>query len=213
MVRLIPTASAVVLVIGLGIVHGLWTDRWVHSEEPGRAAARLASISLTLGEWQGRRLQLDERQLGGISGYFYGRYVHSRTGKSISAFLVAGRPGPVAEHTPDVCYQASGYEVGTAHHFSLGKDEHSPHAEFWTSLLKKTKAADQIRLRIYWAWSFNGDWSAPENPRWTFAGRSVLYKLYVIREIQAGEDSREDAACSDFLKEFLPEFQKTQFAD
>src|SRR6516162_9954149 len=101
--------------------------------------------------------------------------------------------------------------VGTAQPFSLGPDGPSPQTRFWTSLLRETRAADQSSLRIYWAWSSDGTWSALEDPRLTFAGQRVLYKLFVMREVQTGEDSNEDAPCLAFFKQFLPELKRVLF--
>lgn len=40
-------------------------------------------------------------------------YVHRTNGRAAAAMLMCGRPGPIAVHTPDVCYPGAGYrQVG-----------------------------------------------------------------------------------------------------
>lgn len=212
MVRFVPAVAAVVLVILSGVVHGLITDRWASSEEPIRAVERFDRISLKLGDWQGQRLPLDAAQLGGPTGGFYGKYANARDGRTVTVFLVAGRPGPVSEHTPDVCYKASGFRVGSTQRFALPQDAAAPPAEFWTSQLVKTGSAAEMSLRIFWAWSSTGAWSAPDNPRFTFASRPALYKLYVIRELPNPNDSLEDEPCIDLMRQLMPELRKALFS-
>jgi hypothetical protein len=209
--RMIPTAAAVTALILGGLVHGLWTDRWVNSEAAARAAARLDDISLNLGDWKGERTPVDAGELQGVAGYFLAPYVNSRDGHTVTVFVVAGRPGPVAEHTPDVCYKGSGYKITSTRSASFASDLAQP-AEFRTAVLIKKQSADQNYLRIYWGWNATGSWSAPDNPRLTFAGNAALYKMYVIRELSTLDDTGEDEPCREFLRDLLPELQRALFA-
>ena len=40
---------------------------------------------------------------------------------------------------------------------------------------------------------------APENPRFRYAGRRFLYKLYVVEELQTGDESLEAGAIESFI--------------
>src|SRR5947209_18409507 len=104
MARICPFLTAVAALVACGVVHGLWTDRWARAPEPAAAAARLDALPLTLGDWDGEALPVEPGSLGAVSGYLYRQYVNRRNGDEVSVFLVCGRPGPVAIHTPDVCY-------------------------------------------------------------------------------------------------------------
>ena len=44
MSRLLPFLVGVALLLGAGIVHGLWTDRWRPSQELADAAAALSQL-------------------------------------------------------------------------------------------------------------------------------------------------------------------------
>jgi hypothetical protein len=218
MLRLVPIATGIAAVIGCGVVHGLWTDRWTVSDEPLLAAAKLQDVGLNLGDWQGRRMDLDASQLGGATGSFYARYTNTRDSSTVVVFVVTGRHGPVSEHTPDVCYKAGGYEVSSTQRYAPQGEPFGPTTELWTSLLTKTRSAEQSYLRIFWAWSPTGTWSAPDNPRFTFAGCPVLYKLYLIRELPASpsaaqpDDSLDHEPCIDLMRQLLPELHRVLFS-
>ena len=112
MSRTTALVTAFVFVIFGGVVHGLWTDRWVVSKEPGAAAANLIRLPMTIGDWEGQAINVKssrsgQRQLGGIMR----RYTNRLDGTTVSILLVCGRPGPVSVHTPDVCYDGAGYDL------------------------------------------------------------------------------------------------------
>src|SRR5262245_14554260 len=114
MLRILPGVIAVAAVVLTGLVHGYWTERWTPQEGPAPAAARMKDVSLVLGHWEGEALDFTPRQMDGIAGYLYRRYVNRQSGQSVTVALCCGRPGPVAVHTPDVCYAGGGYDVGAS---------------------------------------------------------------------------------------------------
>ena len=88
-------------------------DRWNQSEVVVRAAARCADVPRTIGDWEGADQQLDSRQiaLAKIYGYVMRRYVHRKSSDAVTVMLVCGRPGPIAVHTPDICFQGGGFAM------------------------------------------------------------------------------------------------------
>jgi hypothetical protein len=146
-------------------------------------------------------------QLGDVGGYFYARFVNRRDGNAVVVFLVGGPPGPVAIHTPDVCYQASGYEVRAQERVTVG-DPRRAGGEFWSADLIKNRTALENRLHILWSWSATGAWSVPDSPRLTFARCPLLYKLYVLGDRPESESA---ATARVFVSEFLPQLQMTLF--
>src|SRR4051794_3958486 len=114
MTRWIFAATASVALVGAGLVHGFWTDRWSASTEVNQAAARISDVPVRFGDvWEGDNIEVKPGQIGaGVAGCLQRRYVNKATGQSVVIALVNGRPGPVATHTPEVCYGASGYVVG-----------------------------------------------------------------------------------------------------
>jgi hypothetical protein len=177
-----------------------------------QSAEKLAHIPLTIGDWEGSRLQpRDPRELNEVAGHFYARFVNTRDGRAVVAFVVSGLPGPVSIHEPGDCYQASGFDVGEAEHVNMPAGEGMKESEFLTASLSRLRSAEQTRLRIYWAWNATGAWQVPESPRWTFARAPVLYKLYLLREMQPGEDRAIEDGCRAFMRQFLPVLQRGLF--
>jgi hypothetical protein len=202
--HLVPATAAAALVICCGLVHGVWTERWARRNLPD-VADRLERVPLHLEGWEGKRLTVDDpRGLGAVAGCFYGRYVDATLGHAVQVFLVGGPPGPVAVHTPDVCYAASGFEVLSQTRFQ------APLAagEFWSSNLLRIKSSDHEQLRIFWSWNAGAGWSVPESPRLAFARSPVLYKLYLIRETSGDEGRLEEDPCVALMRHLLPELQK-----
>lgn len=212
MMRLLAWLSGCVLLAAAGLVHGLWTDRWGVAADVTEAAARVHRMPADVGEWRGSPVEVsaDDMARVRVTDYCARMYEHRRKRQAVLVFLVCGRPGPVAVHTPDICYQGAGYEMAAAPvPFSLdGTDT----ANFQTTAFRKLEPVTSGDLRIFWTWNANGRWEAPSNPRWSFARAAALYKLYVVREKRPRERGKaEDDPCFGFLKEYLPELDRALF--
>jgi hypothetical protein len=208
MLRSIPVATAVVAVIICGVVHGRFTDRWSPAKEPADAAARLNDVPLNLGDWQGEVIDAKPSATAGpIAGMIQRRYVNRQTGESVVIALVCGRPGPVSIHTPDVCYGASGYNVGPRSRKAIPGG-----AEFWTADAVKTHATEETQLRLYWGWSDGHGWKAADDARQMFPRVPVLYKLYVIRELNGTGGKEGDAEpCQRLMQVLLPALERALY--
>jgi len=197
-----------IALVACGIVHGFWTDRWAPPVETAQAAERLNAIPLELGEWDGESLEVKSGEAGaGVAGCIKRRYVHRKTGTTISLFLVCGRPGPVSIHTPDVCYGASGFLVNARDRYESASGD-----SMWKTDATRTNATEQTRLRLYWGWSAGSAWTAADDARVQFARRPVLHKLYVVRELSGLNDSSDSEPCEEFLSLLLPALRKALFA-
>jgi hypothetical protein len=194
--------------IACGIVHGFWTDRWVPPVATTEAAARLDTVPLELGEWDGQALEVKTGEAGaGVAGCIKRRYVHRKTGTAVSLFLVCGRPGPVSIHTPEVCYGASGFLVGSKKPYEA--DESGD--KLWLADAIRTSATEETRLRLFWAWNGGSTWTASEDARLQFVHSPVLHKLYVVREMSSLSESNRSEPCEDFIRVLLPALRKTLF--
>jgi len=207
MVRFLPALSAVLAVLITGVVHGVWTDRWTTLE--AATTPRLEQLPLTLGDWHGQNVEMDKRFLGPVTGCIHRRYVNQRSGVAVSLTLVSGRPGPVAIHTPDVCYVASGFQTASTEKFVPRLDSSVPAAEFMTAQFVKNKSADQTNLRVFWSWNADGRWVVADTPRFAFAPCRVLYKLHLVRELAVASEPLDDDPCVQLMQLLLPELQKT----
>jgi hypothetical protein len=205
--RYLTLFGAGAVVVLSGAVHGKWTGRWGDDTALEDAVARLGRIPLAVGDWRGadQVLGREETEAARIAGYCYRRYENLRSRHAVTVLLACGRPGPIAVHTPDICFEGAGYRrlaPPAPCRLAYGGDDRA--AGFRTMRMRQAEAASPTELRIFWSWSAGGAWQAPDNPRVAFARRRALYKLYVLREY-AGEEVRpEDDPCAEFLRALLP---------
>ena len=194
--------------VACGIVHGFWTDRWAPPAETAQAAERLEAIPLELGDWDGVALEVKTGEAGrGVAGCIKRRYVHRKTGTTLSLFLVCGRHGPVSIHSPEVCYGASGFLVNARQRYELTSGD-----SMWKTDATRTNATEQTRLRLYWGWSYGSSWAAAQDPRVEFARCPVMHKLYVVREMSGLSEASQTEPCEEFLHLLLPALRKALFA-
>ena len=210
--RTLPVSIGLALVLGPAALHGLWTQRWQPSPAIEAAAARLADVPLAFGDWQGEALTLDPDAVAQakLTGCWMRRYTHAATGRNVTVLLMCGPAGPVSVHTPEWCFRGAGYDMaGPAIKYSVNTE---PPAEFWTAQFSKPGPVLPDQLRIFWAWSATGAWEAPRQPRLAFGRSTVLYKLYIFRNLTAPQEPLDDDPCREFMRVFLPELSRTLFS-
>lgn len=208
----IYAAIASTIVVGSGILHGLWTDRWARSDETTKAREALASIPLTIGDWVGKDLDRSSPPSSGVTGSKQRTYTHKRTNVTVTIAIVNGRPGPVGTHTPEVCYGASGYFVGDKK--PVGVEAGESTNQFWTCDAVRERVTDKTRIRLYWGWNGGNGWVASADARHEFPRHRhpILHKLYVVRDLNAATAGSKEEPCEEFLKEFVPALQASLFA-
>src|SRR5262245_57881820 len=214
MLRIIAISAALLSVIGSGVLHGYWTNRWTTSPELEMAVARLERVPLAIGEWQGQPVEVNADQIAQaeIAGYVARRF-ENRTGQIVNLFLVCGRSGPIAVHPPEVCYTGAGFKViGEAQKCRITPATPTKPAEFFRARFEKPASAGTGHLNLYYAWNAAGSWEAPSSPRRSFASYRALYKMYVSREVASG-DAKDGEVCAEFLKQTLPALEKALFSD
>jgi hypothetical protein len=199
--RYLPLLGAVALLATTGVVHGLRTQRWGVGSDVTAAVGRLSKVPLVVGSgkdaWKGVDVPMDADQLriAQADGHLSRIYTNELTGDKVSLLILCGRSGPLSVHTPNVCYTASGYEETQSEPATVGA------AGCRTDLYRKAGATP---LRVFWTWSDGGAWSAPENPRWTFARSAHLYKMYLVHPLTRPEEGPDKDAAARFLKVLLP---------
>lgn len=186
----LPTAAFLAAVTAAGIAYGVHTDRWGRSPDRAAAAAKLAELPRTIGPWVGedRPIDPDDVMKAGIDGYILREYRHPTARQAVTLFVVCGRPGPVSVHTPDVCYQASGFMMaGSPAREPIGPDA------VWSAVMAKPAAVVPEALAVRWAWRTpTSGWQAADRPRVTFARSGVLYKVYALTDRTARTDPAPD---------------------
>jgi hypothetical protein len=209
--RTLPVLTVCAAAVLSGTVSGLWVHRWAGTAELEAATARMAAIPAAVGDWDAREGEVSAREVEGAqaAGILRREYVNRRTGATLSLLVVCGRAGPVAVHTPDVCYRNSGYaEVGEATQVAV------PGAEGSRLLVRRfqKQSAVPVQLRVWYCWSAGGEWEVPDNPRIHFAREPVLYKLYVSRELPRPDEPLDNDPVKEFLRDLIPQVKPALFA-
>jgi hypothetical protein len=143
-----------------------------------------------------------------VVGHLARNYTNRVTGQKVSVLLLCGRPGPMSVHTPEVCYQGSGYEIVGKQEKRQTKIEATGRtADLWTAQFKKPGIAPQP-VRLFWGWGRGENWVASDQPRFTYARSRYLYKLYVTRSLSSSDDPVDKDPCLDFFQLLFPELQR-----
>jgi hypothetical protein len=163
-------------------------------------------VPLVLGDWQGRDITREESELANRSDspQIVRRYAHRTTGATVGLLLTCGRPaGMIIEHKPWACYTELGYEgIGTGRKVPIGPPE-APGECFAYTFVKTTPVAT-TRVRLLWSWGDGQSWGFPDAPRVAYANKSVLYKLYVTREMLSEDEPLDSDPALEFLRAGLP---------
>jgi hypothetical protein len=198
--RWLPALIGLAFIVAAGVSQGVLAGRWSRSRAIEDGAASLGRAPAVIGDWEGADVPVDRRamEMAEAAGYLMRRYKDRRTGRAADVLVVCGRPGPIAVHTPEVCYGGVGYEAeSTTARVKLGADE------AWALDLAKPGPVAADRLHILYCWGTGGAWEAADAPRLRFAGSPVLYKVYVIVTPARAEKAPDDAA-EQFARLFLP---------
>ncbi len=213
-------AAGLAVLLGGGFAQGLMSHRWLPNTAVYNAALALNNIPTEIGNWTSEDVALTDadQKIGGIAGYVQRNYRDRTTGTEVSLLLVVGESGPISVHPPTACFSGRGYNVvrqpGV---LAIAKSDDESSAAAITNPVTSTNhifnqadfansAIDDVSLiRVCWAWSTNGHWEAPANPRLQFASRPYLYKLYVSeRWIPNGDVNQDTGAAQQFLMTALP---------
>jgi len=133
-------------------------------------------------------------------GYVNRVYWNSKTGHRVSLAILYGPRGPMAVHTPEICYSSRG-------RVPIGKPEEvvpggslKGHS-FWRLDFKhpSSKSSD---MEVWYAWSDGNDWIASDYPRFW-----ITHSLFKIQLSGPPGAPDEVSACDDFLQHAIPELK------
>ncbi|MEQ8848785.1 exosortase-associated EpsI family protein [Botrimarina sp.] len=196
------------LIAGAGYAHGVLSQRWGAGEQLDAAAARLDTFPEAIGPWRVDsvlELDADVAEVLQCANSVNRTYVDSRTGERVNLAILAGPPGPISVHTPEICFSSRDYNTDDA--APRKKVRLSDRGdEFW-ALHFEPKRAGEAPVSVYYAWSDGGPWEASAAPRYEFAGGRYLYKLQLAtpshdRASQATDGTSEDTG-ERFLRDLL----------
>lgn len=197
------------LTILSGVLRGMVDQRWGMNEAAVEAAVRVEALPEQLGKWKaapivdadGNRVdKLDDeaKKMLRCVGNTVRNYVHEDTGESVSLVFMVGPAGPLAIHTPEVCYGSANFTTAEPRQQRLIKSVNDGEHPFSVITFEENRVGKRL-LRVYYAWNTGGEWRAPNTPRTSFAGVPMLYKL------QLATNSIDESTNMDAAEKFLIE--------
>jgi len=199
----LPFSVAIVMTLLSAVVHGYFDGRWAEPTDWVAQGQRLNELPERCGPWVlMKTMELDEgaARLLRCYGSAVRVYQHEQTKDVVSVAVLFGPRGPIAVHTPEICYSSVGTaQIGDRERKMLKASGQSQ--GLWAVQFGEKSLDGSVgdpSLEVWYAWSDGGAWTASENPR--FWMTTNLYKIQV-----AGPPSESgSASCEGFLKEFLP---------
>jgi hypothetical protein len=195
--------SALSIVLLGGVAHGVLSNRWGIAEDTKLLGKQLNDIPMEIGPWKCEEEgKLDDRvrDMLEATGYISRVYVHQATGESVNVFLVFGPKGPIAVHTPEICYSARAV-TQTSERQSVACDYDEKEGTIW-KLGFETNTLDKRKMSVYYGWTDGGPWQAAKSPR--FWRTDFLYKVQTSCQATGKKEDSTD----EFFKFFMPEARK-----
>lgn len=186
------------IAIASGVAHGLLDSRWQAVQSSDRKV--LDSLPEQLGDWvlMGKdTLEPHAQSLLRCDDYLYRTYRNGTTNQQVTLAVLHGPRGPIAVHTPDICYVSKGVEpVGPRKLVKL--EEPQQENSFWFINFQDKKGLSGI-TEVAYAWSDGGAWVAAKEPRYW-----PTFQLFKIQVAGKTPDVGMSAGCKEFLKEIEP---------
>ena len=200
--------ALVAMTVAVGIVHGRWTNRWGHRPDIVSASERLGNLPLVIGDWQAKKndpLDPAVARMLQCAGSANRVYENARTGDRVAVAVLLGPSGPIAVHTPEICYSSRDYRIAQDRKRWKVVEADEPGDEFW-DLRMKGKDVSAAPFRVLYGWTKEKYWNASANPRFSYGGSPYLYKLQLAGPVP--EEGQSNDPCREFLAAFLPVLRK-----
>ncbi len=212
-----PVVVAVLLLAGGTLVNGKYAERWSprDTEQLRRFTAAIPLLPKKIGPWSGTDELISDKEFAATNctAYVSRRFVNRQSGDVVSVYVVSGSARHITIHTPDWCYQGAGYKMQDKPvAYTLQDSDLKP--EFLTAEFRKPNPADpnqERKLRIFWTYSYDGDWQGPKRAKITYSARSALYKIYLITDVTQRESGVDDNPAMEFAKIAFPRFNEILF--
>ncbi len=211
---ILTTVFIALTTLGVGALHGRWSNRWGTPANPEEVRTRIESIPLAFGDWETKDSQEFHPQVIKTLqcvGYINRSYVNRKTAEVVQVALLAGPSGPISVHTPEVCYPALALDEFESKQKAAIRPNTTPNESFH-KVMFRSRGLDANYLRVWYAWrGEEGPWDVPTLPRVAFSSQPILYKLQVGSASQTEPTAQSDDACQSFLNEFLPVLDNSLF--
>lgn len=138
------------------------------------------------------------------TAYVNRTYMHQQTGDVVICTVIVGPPGPIAAHTPEICYGSQDFSIQGGRTRTKFVDRQQKEHSLWQVTMEPKNATVAPQTVLY-AWGTGGPWSAVNDPRLAHAGEPYLYKIQLAGTPSTASD--EFKAWEDFLQWFLPDIE------
>jgi hypothetical protein len=217
MSRYLPIMLGIVAIVGLTITQAQMSDRFAEGNfSAEQQATLLGNIPMKIGDWVGENIEIKEtvRKTAGAVGAVSRVYRNSRTGDKVDLWLIVGHGRVISAHTPNICYQASGFEMRAEENslYPMAFPDQPDASPFWTNTFFKNDITGRQLIRVFWSW-YNAEseenkgkvvWEAPPNARYHFGNTRALYKMYFTSQMSDQSETADKSACLRFAREFMP---------
>jgi len=173
----------------------------------------LDEVPARIGEWSSIEhddIKLDPLtvRITGSTDHIQRTYLDRLTGTKISVLILYGPAEPVAPHTPEACYPATGWapeERVSEFKLPLQGEE----ARFRRGIYTRPGAGRPERAKVYYSFRLGGDW-APDiaiGKKFHRTNAGIL-KVQIQRLMGPNEHARaENEPVETFLAELIPELE------
>jgi hypothetical protein len=211
-------ACAAILIIGTGLVRAYWGGAFGAGNDAEILklfADRIKDVPIAVGDWEGvdqEEMDPREREVAGADASLGRVYTNRLSGQTVNVSLVSGQFRNVAQHVPTQCYVAAGFQMMSPEiQYDIETEVGS--VKCYTTVFKKDEHTGTQYLRVFWTWSYDGKWIAPDLPRVALVGQPALYKMYFIDVVPMPGQSIEQNAAIDFVRKFIPATNAVLFPD
>lgn len=191
--------SIALLTIVASLAQGYLDGRLQDTTSLQSRSSRLDDLPKKFGDWERMSeedLEPSVQRLLQCYGHANHVYRNVRTGTEVSMALLFGPRGPIAVHTPDICYVSRGtVAVGKR---EVSQIEGDSKDTFWRIQFRNGKEVEPS-LESWYAWSDGGPWIASEHPR--FWMTESLYKIQIAGPPGSSNGPSE---CKDFMQAITP---------
>ncbi len=199
-----PFAIVIVMTLLSAVVHGFSDGRWARPTDLIAQGQRLDQLPERCGPWVLlKTMELEENAARVLRCYgsTVRAYQNEQTKDIVNVAVLFGPRGPIAVHTPEICYSSVGTaQLGERVRNSLNVAGQSQ--GLWSVHFAERGSDESLgepSFEVWYAWSDGGAWLASENPRFWMTPN--LYKVQVAGPV----GQKGNPPCEDFLKEFLPQ--------
>ena len=192
----------IALLMTSAVVHGSIDGRWSAKKDLVAQGEQIRTLPETAGDWKliaSPEMEENALRILQCHGWDQRQYRNLVTGQFITVAVMFGPRGPMAVHTPEVCFDSVGTSQTRDRRVESISTSQNDHA-LW-SVEFSSKDSPDDRFESWYAWSDGGAFQASKLPRVWMA--SNLYKI----QLSGPTGSGADQPIQDFLAEFLPQVE------